>query len=514
MYWAKELAKKIIKVKGKKINIATGITPSGHIHIGNMREVMTAELVRREMEVLGAKVRFIYIADDFDRLRKLYPFLPVSFQKYIGWPLVNIPDPIGDCHKSYAEHFLAPFFEVLGKIGVKVEKFSAFKLYKEGFYTEQIKLALENKDKIKKILEEISGRSIPDDWSPYNPLCKSCGKIDEAKVLKEDLKSNRVFYKCSNCHETGWADFSKGEGKLSWRVDWPARWNKFPVDFEPYGKEHATLGGSYDTGKAICEKIFGSPAPYGVGYDLIYLKGFKGKMSSSIGNVISANEFLEIVPPEILRYLFVKTKNDKPIYFDPGIGLLQLVDEYAKLEQKYFEKKANQDEREIYEACQIQKAGKSIPAIPFKHLVNTIQASQGNIKEIERILINTGHKKAISDQKMFDEQITRAKKWLEKYAPDNIKFSILKQTPKVNLDSAQKEMLNILSIDLAKKSWQAEELHNHIYEVGKRLGLSPKETFQPVYQVLIGKDHGPKAGWFIALLDKDFVIKRFIDITK
>jgi len=512
-YWATELAQKIIKDKGKKLTLATGISPSGHIHIGNMREVMTADLIRQELLKLGATVRFIYIEDNFERLRKLYPFLPKSFEKYIGWPLAHIPDPEGDPQKTYADRFIEPFFEVLGKLGINPEKLTAQHLYKEGFYTDCITIALRDKKKIIDILEQISGRTIPKDWSPYNPWCKKCGKIDDAKVTEVDLKNHKVKYICT-CGETGWSDYSKGEGKLSWRVDWPARWSKIPVDVEPYGKEHATKGGSYDTGVAICKKIFHSEPPVGIGYDLIYLKGFKGKMSSSIGNVISAQEFLEIVPPEILRYMFAKTNYAKPIYFDPGMGLLQLVDEYNRLEQKYIEHKGKIDEAPIYEACQITRGGKSIAPVPFKHLVNTIQASNENIAEIKRILKNTGHEDALKDEPLLKEQVERAKNWLDKYAPDNIKFEVQEKTPKVSLSKDQKLLLKTLAIDLNTKDWDGEELHNHIYELGRKLGLKPKETFEPIYLSLIGKSSGPKAGWFVVILDKDFVINRFQEISK
>ena len=512
-YWAAEVAKEIIKERGKNLTIATGITPSGHIHIGNMREVLTADLVRRELEKLGAKVRFIYITDDFDRLRKLYPFLPKNFEKYIGWPLSKIPDPKGDRSKTYAQRFLEPFLKVLDNLGISYEKISATNMYARGFFTDKIKAVLKNKTKIKKILKDISGRKMPDDWFPFNPLCAKCGKIDEAKIIKEDLENNKVKYKCS-CGKTGWADFSKGEGKLAWRVDWPARWSAIPVDVEPYGKEHATVGGSFDTGKAICEQIFKHKAPFGIPYDLLYLKGSQGKMSSSLGNVISAGELLEVVPPEILRYMFARINYSRELKFDPGMGLLQLIDEYTRLEQRYKEKNATSVENAIYEACQIRREGKSISAVPFRHLINTVQAAQGNIDEIKRILKNTGHQQALENNKLLTEQINRVKNWLEKYAPENIKFTVQEQIPKIQLSDKQKELLSILAKDLKNKGWQAENLHNHIYELGKQLGLKPKQTFEPIYLSILGKTSGPKAGWFINILDRDFIIDRFDSIAK
>lgn len=512
-YWAKEIAKDIIKKKGKKLTMATGISPSGPIHIGNMREVLTAELIRTELKKLKANVKFVYIEDDFDRLRKLYPFLPKSFEKYIGWPLSKIPDPKGDSKKTYADRFIEPFFDALRKLNIKMDILSASKLYKEGFYTEKIKIALEKKYEIKQMLTQISGRTMPKNWSPYSPICQKCKKIDEAKVIDEKLSENKVKYRCK-CGYVGWADFSKDEGKLAWRVDWPARWASIPIDVEPYGKEHATIGGSYDTGKAICEKIFNSKAPYGIGYDLIYLKGSKGKMSSSLGNVITANEFLEVVPPAILRYLFAKTSYNKPIYFDPGIGFLHLIDEFTKLEEKVIAKKASEYEKDIYFASKGDKEDKIFVTVPFKHLINAIQTSQGNSEEIIRLMKKTGFDEVIKKQEIFKQQVNKAKKWLEKFAPENIKFSILKNTPQINIDKKQKQLLKNIASFMQKEKYDAETLHNKIYEYGKQIGLTPKQTFEIIYLSIIGKPSGPKAGWFIILQDKDFVINRFLEIAK
>jgi lysyl-tRNA synthetase class 1 len=514
MFWAEELARKIIKEKGKKIVVATAITPSGDIHIGNMREVLTADFVVKELKKIGAKVRFVYIADDFDRLRKVYPFLPKNYIKYVGWPLVNIPDPVGKCHKSYAEHFISPFFAALDKLGINVEKLSAYKMYRSGFYTETVRTALEKKDEIKKILQDVSGRELPKDWSPFNPLCKACGKIDEAKVIKEDLEHNKVKYICS-CGESDWADYSRGEGKLAWRIDWPARWSKIPVDVEPFGKEHATQGGSYDTGALIVKKVFKHDAPFPVPYDLLYLRGYVGgKMSSSLGNVISADDFLKVMPPEILRYMFARVKYNRHFYIDMKEDLLRLADEYNHLAEKVERNDASKEDKTIFDICQVKRKGKIVPSIPFKHLANTVQAAQNNTTEIKRILVRTGFKNSIKDDNFLGEQIKRANLWIEKYAPDNFRFTISKTTPKVELSNGQKQLLSQIASELSKKDFDAESLHNYIYESGKEIGLKPKETFEAVYLAILGKPSGPKAGWFLVLLDKNFIVERFKEISK
>ncbi|MFN3699430.1 MAG: lysine--tRNA ligase, partial [Dictyoglomus sp.] len=107
-HWADIAAEEIINIKGKKNVVATGITPSGPIHLGNLREILTGDALYRALKEKGAEVDFIYIADTFDPLRKVYPFLPESYSEHVGKPISEIPDPEG-CHENYAEHFLEPF---------------------------------------------------------------------------------------------------------------------------------------------------------------------------------------------------------------------------------------------------------------------------------------------------------------------------------------------------------------------------------------------------------------------
>jgi len=508
LFWPDRFADEIIQKKKEPFVIATGITPSGHIHVGNLREVLSAEGIHRALKDKGESPRFLYVADDFDPLRKVYPFLPEDFSRYVGMPLSKIPDPHGDCHKSYSEHFLSEFFENLEILGIKVEKLSATKMYEQGKYTEVIKEALKNSEKIREILEKISGRKIPRGWSPFRVLCGECGRMTATTITKLFLDKNEVEYECE-CGNSGNADFSKGEGKLVWRVDWAARWKMLGVNIEPYGKDHGTKGGSYDTAAAISRDVFKYEPPFGFMFDFIYLKGKRGKMASSTGNLISASEILSVVPPEIVRYIILKSKPQQFIQFDPGEGLLQAVDEFVRLEEdQKKKKKISEDQKRLYEISEI-KGDQEKVWVTFRHLVNVVQAAQGDFSEIVRILNRTGVKVSKEDRSLQDE-VNRVEKWLGEYAPENVKFEIQGKVPAEakKLSDKQKELLGKIAEELEKES-DPEKLHNFVYETGKSLGLSPGETFKPIYISILGKDYGPKAGWFLVSLDKEFVIKRF-----
>ncbi|MDO5846226.1 MAG: lysine--tRNA ligase, partial [Methanocorpusculum sp.] len=292
--------------------VATGITPSGPIHLGNMREVMTGDMIYKALLSRGTKAELVYIADDFDPLRKVYPFLPDEYKNYIGWPVCDIPCPCGK-HKSYAEHFLEPFLSAIEELDIHPRVIRTSEAYRSGKFTEQIALALDHAEDIKKILEDVSGRKLEDGWTPYYPICEKCGQISRAQILSHDRENHTVTYKCPCGHE-GVSNYAKGEGKLVWRVDWPMRWSVHGVTVEPFGKDHASPGGSYDTGKIITKEIYGYHAPVPVTYEWISLKG-KGEMHSSKGVVLTIRDMLDIVPPEVLRYMIAKTKPDKTIAF-------------------------------------------------------------------------------------------------------------------------------------------------------------------------------------------------------
>lgn len=181
MHWADALVKDL---EGKQL-VSTGISPSGPIHVGNMREILTGDMIYKAALKKGLNSRFIYLCDDIDPLRKVYPFLDQSYSAYVGYPLSSIPAPDGG--PSYSEYFLKPFLDTLSKIDVNVEVIRTTDLYREGRFERSIRIVVENREKIKGILQDLSGREIEENWFPYNPRCSRCGRINSTVVT--DRKS-------------------------------------------------------------------------------------------------------------------------------------------------------------------------------------------------------------------------------------------------------------------------------------------------------------------------------------
>ena len=515
MHWADVIAKDLAPKADHHV-LATGITPSGPIHIGNMREVLTTDAVYRSLIKLGADAEFIYIADDFDQLRKVYPFLPNSFHKHVGKPLSEIPCPCGK-HNSYADHYLLDFLHSLEELGIQPHVYRASEMYKSGVYKEAIQLALDNTDKIKSIIEKISKRQLPKNWIPFNIKCEKCGRISSAKALLYEYPF--VEYSC-DCGYEGKADVRiGGVGKLPWRLDWPARWKILGVTFEPFGKDHGAAGGTHDTGVAIAKELFSYKPPEYVMYEFILLKG-KGAMHSSKGTALSANEMLKMTPPEVLRFLIMRNQPSKHIAFDPGFGLLNLVDEYDQVERMYFGEedqiKGYKDLDSIYELSQPSQIPSSIPyQIPFRHLVTVVQIGESWI-EVKDILYRSGQ---LPDTvSTVDEDHLRQRKqhsvyWLAHFAPDAVRFTVQKSLPIISFTKDEKHVLHDIAAQASDTTWNAENIHNLIHQISKEHHLSPKQSFTAVYKAILGEKRGPRAGFFLSNLDKTFVIDRFTEAS-
>lgn len=499
MHWADAFVKDL----SAKQTVSTGISPSGHIHVGNMREILTGYFIHRALMDKGTESRFIYLCDDIDPLRKVYPFLKKEeYEQHVGKPLSSIPAPEGG--DTYSEYFLKPFLETLKTIDVKVEVLRSTYLYRDGVFAKATDMVMKNVPRIREILEKVSGRKLEAGWAPYNPLCSSCGRITQAAVTGYSYPYIEYSCKCGN---KGKSDIRRNEGKLPWRIEWPAKWYALGVTIEPFGKDHGAAGGSYDTGKAIAEEVFGVMAPRPLIYEHIFLKG-KGAMHSSTGNVIPAYEVVQSAPPEILRFLIARSQPSRHIEFDPGLGLLNLVDEYEKDRNVFYgiEETKGEDDARTYVLSRVREE-KPDNFVSFRHLITLVQ-----IYQKEDQLLYALQRGGYGEPKLspyLRNQISVAKAWLEKYAPEQVKFSLLPQETRVDLNDQEKSLAASFSLMIGETEWTPDAIHNKIHELIKEQNLEPKAGFTVFYKILIGKERGPRLGYFLSNMDRERVQERF-----
>ncbi|MDP3734330.1 MAG: lysine--tRNA ligase, partial [Nanoarchaeota archaeon] len=494
-------AENVIREKGdkKSYTVAAGITPSGTVHIGNFREIITVDLVKRALEKKGKKVRFIYSWDNYDVFRKVPLNMPQQdiLQQFLRKPIVDTPDTFG-CHHSYAEHNQAAVERDVPKVGIFPEFLYQADKYRRGEYVAGIKKALEHTETIKKILNQYREEPVEENWLPITLFCEKCGK-DTLTELKW-IEGYQIKYKCE-CGHTEAFDFRKKTiVKLKWRVDWPMRWNYEQVDFEPGGKDHSTVGGSYDTGKQIVKDVYNFEAPTYVRYDFISIKGGAGKMSSSSGEVVDLGDVLQIYEPELVRWLFSGTRPNKEFSISFDLDVLKIYEDFDKCERIYFGvEKVNDKETEkqkvAYKLSSIGEIPTTMPYQPgFRHLTTVLQIHNLDVEKVigffEQELKNE------HDRKRVRVRAECAKNWLQLYAPEEFTFAVQEKSVHPVTES-QRKMLHALAEKLEEREWTDVDLHEEIYILCKNYDLEPKDFFTLAYRVLINKDKGPRLASFI-----------------
>lgn len=519
-HWADQQASRIIKQKGDLdlYTCASGITPSGTVHIGNFREIITVDLIVRALRDRGKNVRFIYSWDDYDVFRKVPGNMPQPevLEKYLRYPITMVPDTFGR-DENYARHHEVDIETQLPRVGIHPEFLYQASRYRANRYTEGMKKALQNRELIKECLNEYRDeqhKMKPEDvYWPVAAFCCKCNK-DETEILGYDGEYG-VTYKCKACgHEEKGDLRTSKEFKLGWRVDWPMRWNEEKVVFEPGGKDHISPGGSYDTAKLVSKKVFGWDAPVTMKYDFVKLKGVPGKMSSSKGKVISLVDALEVYQPEVLRYIFAMNKVDHEFSISFDLDVVTIYEAYDKTERIAWgiDKAKNEDlflkEKRIYELSQIENGMPKVQPyqIGFRLLTTLLQTYSGDIDAVIASL-----KDVKEEQKeTLRRRCVCAWYWIKESAPDcapDFCFTLREDGSKA--EDISGEMLTAVRrvrdevVPRLDTFAVDKECQQAMYDIATELGLESKALFTALYHALIGKDQGPRLASFFRIIGKE-----------
>jgi lysyl-tRNA synthetase, class I len=522
MFWADKIADDIIKSnKHKPYWVDDMKTPSGFSHVGSMMGPVIHSMILRALRDAGQKVKYTFVINDFDAADDLLPEIRGTHEQYLGMPLKLFPSPDSK-FKNMADLFGSDFIDSIKNLGVEAEVLSSWELYHQGKFDGVIKEALDNAEKIQDIYKKVSGSQKKEQgWLPFQVICEKCQKIGTTRVFAWDGRV--VSYKCEQhlvkwavgCGYEGKISPFGGNGKLPWKVDWAAHWKVIGITVEGAGKDHASKGGSYDIAMALCEEVFNYEKPFRLPYEFILIGG--KKMSSSKGLGLKAHDLVKILPPQLARFLFARNGIKSQTNFDPeGTDAIPvLFDDYQKAAEAYFKNQKskisfdpelrtegkNQNEQDLARAFELSQMNEvqRPPTIRFSVLCQWVQ-----MPNMDESIKSEG----------LEEWAKYARVWVEKFAPEKDKFIVQKELPEVvsNLSKEQKNLLKKLSKEVNGK-WNAEEFQTKIYETGKELGLTGKDTFAAIYLSLLGKDHGPKAAWLVLSLDRRFVEERFINVS-
>lgn len=520
MHWSERLADKIIeKNPNKDVYVcAGGASPSGSIHIGNFRDLAVPYFVALALRKKGKKVRFLFSFDDFDRLRKV----PVNvskvvdgYEQYIGRAYTSVPNPFGTEEPSYGDYFEKEFMDAIKELGIEVEFLHQTQNYKSGRYADKVAYSLERRKEIYDILMSFKSQEATEDgrnsYYPVSVYCSKCLK-DSTVVDSYDEKTHLLTYHCKDCGNQETVNVLEYFNiKLVWKVDWPMRWKEEGVDFEAGGIDHATPGGSYDVSSVIAKEIFGIEPPTFQGYGWL---GFQGvsSMHSSTGVNITPAGALKFYTPELLRWLFAKYEPEDAynFYFDDTI--IRHYSEFDKGLASYLDGTADDFTKSLFDLCLIQgrkyqnetsfnTIASLAPIVNFNHdsLIKAIKAI--NLEWTPRA----------------DERFEKATYFIKTYQPEKIFHLLeLKNTEFAStLTDEEKQVVKKLydhlnSLDVVND----KEVQQFIYDTVNNPSLTKKENmaiqqkyFKIFYNLLFGKDSGPRLYLFFAATDKSEYIE-------
>ncbi|MEU5254817.1 lysine--tRNA ligase [Streptomyces longwoodensis] len=549
--WVSRFADEVIEASerrapGKPVVVASGLSPSGPIHLGNLREVMTPHLVADEVRRRGYQVRHLISWDDYDRYRKVpagVPGVDETWSEHIGKPLTSVPAPQGSPHPNWAEHFKAAMAASLTELGVEYDGISQTAQYTSGVYREQILHAMKHRADIDAVLAQYrtkpktgpkqsqkpldeaeleaaegSGAAAEDDGSsgsagyfPYKPYCGNCEK-DLTTVTSYDDDTTELTYTCSACgfsETVRLAEFNRG--KLVWKVDWPMRWAYEGVVFEPSGVDHSSPGSSFQVGGQIVG-IFGGEQPIGPMYAFVGISGM-AKMSSSRGGVPTPADALQIMEPQLLRWLYARRRPNQSfkIAFDQEIQ--RLYDEWDKLDAKVADGTALPADAAAHSRA-VRTAAGELPRtprpLPYRTLASVADITAGHADQALRILSELDPDQPLGSLDEARPRYDKAEAWINTHVPADQR-TIVREEPDTellkSLDDRGRESVRLLLDGLADH-WSLDGLTHLVYGVPKvQAGFSadatPKELpaeiktaqrafFALLYHLLVGRDTGPR----------------------
>ena len=547
--WIEETADQVVEsmaARGKPgdavVVCASGISPSGPIHLGNLREVMVAHAVAEELRHRGRTVRHLHFWDDYDRFRRVPAGVPASFEEYVGRPLSDVPDPEGDCHGSYAEHFMGPFDEALRRLGVPVEQIRQSVAYREGTYEKDVRTAIAARDVIAEVLArhrtrqaaeptdeaeaedgaEADGGGAPAaEELPVRIYCEHCGR--DATEATLEPSSGNIGYRCSACGGTG--DLADGvlPGKLVWKVDWPMRWAHYDVDFEPGGADHTTPGSSFDVGRELVRRVFGGLPPQYVGYSFVGIEG-RSKISGSHGAVPTPAIALEVVEPSILRWQYLRRRPRNGFTISFGHEILRLYDEWDALTKRASEGTAKAADQTFWRMSVRTSAGDvaTTPVrLPFRILAAAADVTQGNDEQMLRVVrAHTDAAAGDVEPALLEPRLSCARTWALAFQPDDERTRV-RTAPagpdEVAVDPANRRGIALLLDGLAA-DLDVDATTKLVYGIPKVLAGLPADAppddaikagqrsfFACLYELLTGADTGPRLPTLLLSLGRERV---------
>lgn len=518
MFWADDIAQLVTTRRPNKsvYRVHDYKTPSGRVHVGALCGVVIHDAISKALEARGEKTEYTYGFDDFDPMDGFPTYLPEEFRQYMGQPLSRIPSPEPG-YDSFARYYADEFTRVFNKLGIKPKIIWMSEFYTSGQFNDAIRTVLDKAEIVRRIYKE-SNAEKPADWYALNVVCPQCHKIGTTRVF--DWDGELVSFKCeptmvewaAGCGHEGKISPFDGNAKMTWKVEWAAKWSLFNEDVETAGKDHMTKNGSFDMAAIVCRQVFETEPPLGREFPYEWLLLGGKKMSSSKGVGQSAKEIADTLPPHLLIFFLVKGKPNRQREFSTeGNAIPLLYDDYDKAIAAYRADPVS----DLAKAITYSKtADQVLPHYTMRFTKVAFLSQIPNVDIWQVAAQEKGDVLAPEDVAELEERLTYAKQWLRDYAPEEVKFTLQETMPSIELSEAQKAFLASIRLYMESNSFDGKALHEWIHEKKKEMDIPASEAFGAIYQIFLAKDSGPQAGWFLAALDRDLVLKRLEEAAR
>ncbi len=492
-------------------------TPSGRVHVGSLRGVLIHDALYRALRDRGIEATYLYGIDDYDPLDGLPADAAPSLQEYMGHPLCNIPAPPGSKATDLADHYISEFLEIFPELGIGARVYRMRDIYRTGRFNEAIDAILKRSDTVRRIYAEVSHAVRPEDWHPFQVICENCGRIGTTEVDAYDGKE--VGYRCrpdrvswaQGCGYRGKVSPFDGNGKLPWKLEWAAKWHCFGITIEGAGKDHCTRGGSRDVAAHCFREIFGGTPPLNVPYEFFLVSG--AKMSSSRGIGTAAREIANFLPPEILRFLMIRTPPRRTVNFSTDFEyIVKLFNEHDRLIESTAADPARTLERKTLRTIEVDQRSTAYHPVGFQLLIALLQLP--HIDPEREIAARTEGGWTELDREILRKRLSAAKYWLEHYASDGDRMTLQARLPAsaAALSASQRAFLHLLGERFPNGRPGEEGYQKFIFDTARLTPIDQKDAFAALYRVLFDKTHGPKGGALLAYLDREFLIGRFSEM--
>jgi lysyl-tRNA synthetase, class I len=525
--WADELA---ASVDGPQV-VNDSKTPSGTVHVGSLRGPVILDVITRALRARGLATTLLYGIDDLDPMDAQALLSPDAIEREMGRPLAHIPDQADDGHASYARHHAQQFIDVFAGLGIHPDRYYWMSdIYPTGQMDGFIRTALDRAAVVRDIYRRVANVQHPDHWLPVSIICPNCGRVGTTIASEWDGQTVAVACRpdlvewATGCGWTGRVSPFGGNAKLPWNLEWAAQWSLFGVTIEPNGKDLATAGGSRDRSDAIAREVFEREPPLNFPYEFLNIGG--RKMSTSRGRGAAAHTFTEIVPPEQTRFLFVRPRPETAIEFDPeGTDAVpRLFDEFDRLAAATGGREVKGELPSGFDSifryslldadADVQAAaGAFRPA--FNHLSLLVQVP--GVDVLARVEAEKGSPLAGAERAELDVRLAAVRRWLDAYAPERARIEIRRDRLPVEAEQLRLEQRGFLralkevahgDVPATGEQWQAA-----IFAVAAEHGLDAKAAFNALYLAFLGRPNGPRAGWLLASLERDFVLGRLTEAS-